>query len=52
MALVDVRRAYFYAPSRRRVIVELPPDDYQTGDEHICGLLEYVLNGTRDAAQN
>ena len=25
VALVDVRRAYFYAPSRRRVFVELPP---------------------------
>ena len=28
LALLDVRRAYFYAPSRRRVFVELPPEDY------------------------
>ena len=31
VALVDVRRAYFYAPARRRVFVELPPEDYQPG---------------------
>ena len=35
VALVDVRRAYFYAPARRRVFVELPPEDYQAGDEHM-----------------
>ena len=52
MALVDVRRAYFYAPAQRRVFVELPPEDYQAGDEHMCGLLQYSFYGTRDAAQN
>ena len=52
LALVDVRRAYFYAPARRKVFVELPPEDYQPGDEHMCGLLRYSLYGTRDAAQN
>ena len=52
VALVDVRRAFFYAPARRGVFVELPPKDYQAGDEHICGLLQYSLYGTRDAAQN
>ena len=52
LALVDVRRAYFYAPARRKVFVELPPEDYQPGDEHVCGLLRYSLYGTRDAAQH
>ena len=52
VGLVDVRRAYFHAPSRRRVLVELPPEDYQPGDEHMCGLLQCSLYGTRDAAQN
>ena len=52
VAPVDVRRAYFYAPARRRALVELPPEDSQPGDEHMCGLLRYSLNGTRDAAQN
>ena len=35
-ALVDVRRAYFYAPARSRAFVELPPEDYQEGDENMC----------------
>ena len=52
MAHVDVRRAYFFAPSRRRVFVELPPEDYQASDEHMCGLLRYSLYGTRHATQN
>ena len=52
LALVDVRRAYFNAPARRKVFVELPPEDYQLGDEHMCGLLRHSLCGTRDAAQN
>ena len=52
VALVDVRSAHFYAPSRRRVFVELPPDDCQAGDEHMCGLLQYGLHGNRNAAQN
>ena len=34
------------------MFVELPPEDYQPGDEHMCGLLQYSLYGTRDAAQN
>ena len=34
VAQVHVRRAYFYAPTRRKVVVELPPEDYQ-GDEHM-----------------
>ena len=51
VAFVDVRRAYFYVPSRRKVFVELPPEDYNAGD-HMCGLLQYSLYSTRDAAQN
>ena len=42
----------FYAPSRRRVFVELPPEGNQAGDEHMCGLLQHSLHGTRDAAEN
>ena len=52
VALLDVRRAYFYAPARRRVFVELPLEDYQADHEHMRGLLRYSLWGTRDAAQN
>ena len=42
----------FYAPARRRVFVELPPEDYQPADERMCGLLRYSLYGTCDAVQN
>ena len=47
MALVDVRRAYFYAPSRRGVFVALPPEDHQAGYERMRGLLQYSLYGRR-----
>ena len=50
--IVDVRRAYFYAPARRRIYVELPPQDRAPGDESMCGLLRVSLYGTRDAASN
>ena len=50
LASVEVRRAYFYAPSRWRVFVELPPENGKVGDEHKCGLLPYKLYCTRDAA--
>ena len=52
VSVMDVRRAYFYAPARRDVYVELPPEDYQRGDEDRCGKLKASLYGTRDAAQN
>ena len=51
-ALVNVRKAYFYTPSRSKVLVDLPPEDYQAGDEHMCGLSQCSLYGTRDAAPN
>ena len=49
VALVDVRRAHFYAPSRRRAFVEVPPEDSKVGE---CGLLQSSLYGTRDVPQN
>ena len=52
VAIIHVRRAHFYAPARKRVFVELPPEDHQPGDEHTCGPLQYSLYGTHDAAQN
>ena len=52
LALVDVRRANLYAPARRKVFVQVPPEHYKPGDEDMCGLLRYSLYGTRDAAQN
>ena len=44
-----MRRAYFHATARRKVYVELPPEDHQVG---MCGKLRKAMYGTRDAAQN
>ena len=35
-----------------RSSTELAPEDDQVGDEHMCGVLQYSLYGTRDAAQS
>ena len=47
----DVSRAYFSAPARRQVFVELCAEDADT-DEDLVGELNYSMYGTRDAAQN
>ena len=52
MMAVDVRRAYFYAPSRRPIYIEIPIEDFESGDEGRVGRLNLSLYGTRDAAQN
>ena len=49
---VDVKRAYFYARSRRPVYIETPIEDFEPGDEHMVGRLNLSLCGTRDAAEN
>lgn len=46
---IDVSRAYFHAPVRREVYIELPIGDEQEG---MCGRLNMSMYGTRDAAQN
>ena len=46
VALVDVRRAYFHAPARRRVFVEPPPEDYQPGDVRVV-VVQSVLHARR-----
>ena len=45
---IDVRRAYFYAHSKRTVYVDLPPEDYEEG---MCGKLVKSIYGTRDAGR-
>ena len=49
LGFIDIRRAYFHAKARRRVYVQLPPEDAEPG---MCGLLLKSMYGTRDAAQN
>ncbi len=46
---IEVRRAYYHAPTTREVYVSLPPEDAKEG---MRGLLLKSLQGTRDAAQN
>jgi hypothetical protein len=48
----DVSRAYFYAKAVRPVYVKLPDEDFETGDENMCGRLVMSMYGTRDAAMN
>ena len=49
---VDVQRAYFYAPAKRPIYIELPVEDRLPGDEDSVAQLNLSLCGTRDAAQN
>ena len=46
----DVSRAFFCAPARRQVFVELPTEDPDHGA--MIGELNYSMYGTRDAAQH
>ena len=52
MAIVDIKRAYFYAKARRAVFIEVPIEDREEGEEGMIGQLQLSLYGTRDAAQN
>ena len=47
----DVSRAFFCAPARRTVFVELAAED-RTSDEDLVGELNFSMYGTRGAAQN
>ena len=47
----DVARAFFEAPMKRLVCVELPPEARVDGADQV-GLLQKSLYGTRDAAAN
>ena len=48
----DVKRACFYAPATRPVFIQIPSEDWQSGDEEMVGQLNLSLSGTRDAAMN
>ena len=52
--LNDVARAFFEAPMRRKLCIELPEEDLEEGEtrENTVGLLLMSLYGTRDAATN
>ena len=50
----DVVRAYFEAPVKRDICIELPQEDLEEGEsnENLSGRLEMSLYGTRNAASN
>ena len=50
----DVARAFFEAPVKRSICIELPDEDLEEGEhqEDLVGLLQMSLYGTRDAAAN
>ena len=48
----DVKKAYFFAPARREVYVQIPWEDQGPGDHDKCARLKKSLYGTRDAAAN
>ena len=50
--VLDIKRAYLYAPTRRPIFIEIPNEDKESGDEGKCAELKYSLYGTRDAARN
>ena len=52
MMAIDVSRAYFYAPAKRPIFIEIPAEDREAGDAGTVAQLNLSVYGTRDAAQN
>ena len=50
--IIDISRAYFYAPAQKEIFIKLPPEDPRSGEEGVCGKLLKSLYGTRDAGAN
>ena len=50
LMFLDVKKAHFWSPVRRRLLVELPPEAGEGRDK--VGLLKRSLYGTRDALSN
>ena len=49
---IDISRAYFHAPAKEDKYIVIPPEDWASEDDGMCGKLNVSLYGTRDAAQN
>ena len=52
IAVIDIKRAYFYAPAVRPIFIEIPDEDRDANDVGLVGQLMLSLYGTRDASQN
>ena len=35
IGVFDISRAYFYAPCKRPLYIEIPPEDWEEGDERL-----------------
>ena len=46
MMAIDVRRAYFFAKTIRRVYIEIPKEEWEPGDEDRVTRLNFSLYGT------
>ena len=49
LGLWDISRAHFYGTPKRRIYIELPPEDEASKDGQTCGLLVKSMYGTQDA---
>ena len=47
----DVKTAFLYAPMKRDLLIELPPEDPRAGSGEYVGYLKKAMYGTRDAPQ-
>ena len=53
LGFIDIRKAYFRAPSKILMYVRLPEEFCEPGEfGQVCGKLNFSLYGTRDAASN
>ena len=41
LAFIDVSRAYFYAPARKKIFIRIPPEDMEEGDEDKVGVVDH-----------
>ena len=41
--IIDIKRAYFYAPAQKDIYIKLPPEDPRAGEEGVCGKLSKSL---------
>ena len=53
LSFIDIKKAYFNAPAKRDLFVQLPDEFLDKGEKGVvCGKLNFSLYGTRDAATN
>ena len=45
--IIDISRAYFYAPAQKEIFIKLPLEDPRFGEEGVCGKVLQVLTGTK-----